>query len=67
VPTELPGSVRDRRDVVVIVSGLVEIALGLALLALPPDRVVVGLILAGPLAANGVDQRDGTTTILARA
>ena len=33
--------------VVVIVSGLVEIALGLALIALPGHRVVVGLIVAG--------------------
>jgi uncharacterized membrane protein len=34
-------------DVVVIVSGLVEIALGLALIALPRHRVVVGWIVAG--------------------
>ena len=44
---QVPGWFPIDENVVVIVSGLVEIALGLALIALPRHRVVVGLIVAG--------------------
>ena len=41
VPTFLPW-----RDAIVIVSGVVEVALGLALIALTRQRVVVGWVVA---------------------
>ena len=44
---QVPGWFPIDENVVVIVSGLVEIALGLALIALPRHRVVVGLTVAG--------------------
>ena len=44
---QVPGWFPIDENVVVIVSGLAEIALGLALIALPRHRVVVGLIVAG--------------------
>jgi uncharacterized membrane protein len=43
---QVPGWFPIDEDIVVIVSGLVEIALGVALLALPRHRVVVGTIVA---------------------
>ncbi|MGE5211610.1 MAG: hypothetical protein ACM3MM_10100 [Acidobacteriota bacterium] len=43
---QVPGWVPVDEDVVVVVSGLVEIALGLALLLLARHRVVVGTIVA---------------------
>jgi uncharacterized membrane protein len=43
---QVPGWFPIDEDVVVIASGLVEIALGVALLALPRHRVIVGTIVA---------------------
>jgi uncharacterized membrane protein len=43
---QVPGWFPIDEDLVVIVSGLVEIALGVALVALPRHRVIVGTIVA---------------------
>jgi uncharacterized membrane protein len=43
---QVPGWFPVEENVVVIVSGLVEIALGVALVALPRHRVIVGTIVA---------------------
>ena len=43
---QVPGWIPLDEDVVVILSGIVEIALGVALIALPRHRVVVGTIVA---------------------
>ncbi len=43
---QVPGWFPVDEDLVVIVSGLVEIALGVALVALPRHRVIVGTIVA---------------------